>query len=570
MPITPPIPQTSEERSFYIIKQLVLEHTSHLDLFDLCDHLCVSYSTIKSDIAKMNKTFGTYNVRFVCEHDCVKLLGEEQHKRKLIRYVISEENTSCFIDLEHLKKYFEEEHVNRLRRLVVSVFQDHRYYLNDFASVNLLLHLLIILNRKTDEEICITPDTELTDEDESTHRLIEDLCGRLEKEFELYLNQISRAEIHILVKAHASYSIPDAREELRSIIGDDIMDLTEYYINQVNSLYIIDLNSDAFVTPFALHLKNLIFRAKKKTFISNPLGDSIRLNNPIIFDVAIYIGLDLMERLNVMIPEDEMAFLALHIGAELERQLQNRSKAPVAVLCPEYHGMHTHLVNRLLLDFGGQLHIVQSVHREEDLSDSGYAILFTTIPLHNSHPGCRVVTLSPYSMETHYDLIREALFYMRNRYVNEKLRQNFHYFFEKDLFLPNPAEEERSQILSLLYQALYEKGYVKKDFLENVCKRERAAVTAFGNIAIPHSVEMDAIKTSVAVAISRKGFQWGGHTVYLVLLLAINKADKKTFRELYESLISLFGNNNMLNEARTCGRFEDFEKIIYTYVQDTK
>ena len=41
------IPQTQEERSFYIIKQLVLHHHSGLDLFDLCDTLCVSYSTIK-------------------------------------------------------------------------------------------------------------------------------------------------------------------------------------------------------------------------------------------------------------------------------------------------------------------------------------------------------------------------------------------------------------------------------------------------------------------------------------------------------------------------------------------
>ena len=69
------LPQTSEERAFYIIKQLILAHSSHLDLFDLCDYLCVSYSTIKSDIGKMNKTFGGYNVRFVCEHDCVKAWG---------------------------------------------------------------------------------------------------------------------------------------------------------------------------------------------------------------------------------------------------------------------------------------------------------------------------------------------------------------------------------------------------------------------------------------------------------------------------------------------------------------
>ena len=47
------IPQTWEERAFYMIKQLILGHTSKLDLFDLCDTLCISYSTVKSVISRM-------------------------------------------------------------------------------------------------------------------------------------------------------------------------------------------------------------------------------------------------------------------------------------------------------------------------------------------------------------------------------------------------------------------------------------------------------------------------------------------------------------------------------------
>ena len=36
------LPQTGEERAFYIIKQLILEHTSSLNLFDLCDYIFLS------------------------------------------------------------------------------------------------------------------------------------------------------------------------------------------------------------------------------------------------------------------------------------------------------------------------------------------------------------------------------------------------------------------------------------------------------------------------------------------------------------------------------------------------
>jgi len=57
-------PQTQEERSFYIIKQLMLHHHSGLNVFDLSDMLCVSYSTVKTVIYKMNKIFSAYHVAF--------------------------------------------------------------------------------------------------------------------------------------------------------------------------------------------------------------------------------------------------------------------------------------------------------------------------------------------------------------------------------------------------------------------------------------------------------------------------------------------------------------------------
>ena len=50
------------------------------------------------------------------------------------------------------------------------------------------------------------------------------------------------------------------------------------------------------------------------------MADYIKLNSPIIFDMAIYISLDLMESYEVIINEDETAFIAMHIGAEIERQ----------------------------------------------------------------------------------------------------------------------------------------------------------------------------------------------------------------------------------------------------------
>lgn len=112
------IPQTDEERSFYIIKELILHHSTYLDVFDLCENLYVSYSTIKSLLVKMNKTFSSYHIKFTCEKELVKVFGSEKNKRKLISFIINEESKNSFVDIQQLQVFFNEIDINKLKILL--------------------------------------------------------------------------------------------------------------------------------------------------------------------------------------------------------------------------------------------------------------------------------------------------------------------------------------------------------------------------------------------------------------------------------------------------------------------
>ncbi len=558
------IPQTGEERAFYIIKQLILEHTSSLDLFELCDYLCISYSTIKSVIAKMNKTFSAYHVEFICKNDCVQIIGSEKDKRRLISYIINEESNARFLDIQQLGECFYHIDVEALHKLLFSTFKRHNYYLNDFAAVNILLQLLILIERNLAGNELNMGETALSIESQSEASLLQELFEQLEGQFLLHLNPYEKFEIHMLIKAHATSSLPASKTELKKLIGNEFLSLTDYYVAQVNSHYLIDLSDERFTTAFTLHLENLILRAKLGRFTNNPLAESIKLNNPIIFDIAIYIGLDLMERYHLSINEDEIAFLAIHIGAEIERQNMSLSKIRTVLLCPNYRDISTELLNSLLFNFGNQLDIIGNVYNESDLKNLSFSLLLTTIPLKHSY-GCDVVQISPFNLSAQYNIIYDAILKRQDTDKNKKLRTNFHTFFESDLFFINPEPNNREEIITYLCGILQQKEYVDHDFEASVLKRENAATTAFGNIAIPHSVDMNAVKTSITIAISKSGFQWAGNTVYLIFLLAINKADKTAFRELYESLVSLFGDKNTIQEARACNSFKDFEQLIYNH-----
>lgn len=108
--------------------------------------------------------------------------------------------------------------------------------------------------------------------------------------------------------------------------------------------------------------------------------------------------------------------------------------------------------------------------------------------------------------------------------------------------------------------------HVTSDFEKNVLIREKAASTAFVNIAIPHAMEMEALKTCIGVVISKQGITWDQQCIHLVLLVAINKVDKQIFHDLYEALVILFSNDQVMEQVSECTTFIDFENLIYSNI----
>lgn len=564
------IPQTLEERSFYIIKQLILNHAPYLELFDLCDFLCVSYSTIKSVISKMNKTFSAYHVEFQCENDCVYIKGSEYSKRRLISYVINEESKNSYLNINMLRSTFKNIDVVELQNMIQEIFNSHNYYLNDFSATNLLLHLLIILERELSGNVLKSEHAKLKIESLQEETLLQDLIDRLEETYDINFNVSEIYEIYTLFKANATCCFERADENLKEIVPSEIICLIDEYVSKINERYMIDLSSSSFTTPFALHLKNLIYRAKNLKETKNPIAESIKQNSPIVFDIAVYISLDLMNRYNIKISEDEAAFLAMHIGAELERQNINHEQVPAVLICPNYHDIATSVFNTLMLNFGQQINITGVFANEAELKQKklpNNSIVFTTVPLAEPIQNAEVLKISPFNLSSQFETIQNLISKAKERYKSYKLKLNFHTFFEEDLFVVNPNFHDKQQILTYLCDTLVVKNYVESDFEEKVYQRENVATTSFGHVAIPHSVEMNAIKTSISVAISKKGFQWDSNTVNVVFLLAINKADRQNFRYLYESLISLFGEDEIIQEIKSCNNFKDFKKLIYSKIE---
>lgn len=558
------IPQTYEERSTYVIKAFFLQHTNSLDLYHMADELYVSDSTLKADIKKMNMRFKSFNIVFAIERDQIKLQGPEKNIRKLFSYILYEEVDNHYLDLQILKSNFKNIDIDSMLPAIKQIFSKNDYYINDLALRNMLLHLVIIIERIQEGKTIPSMVREIQDQD-SENECVAELCKKLEQQFSITINEEERREIYVLFKSSTNFVVTGGMQEVRALVGNEIMEETKELVYLIQQAYAVNLDTENFIIPFALHLKNLMLRAKNSTNIKNPMLESIQSQHLILFDMALYVSLQLEKKHKIYISQDEVAFIALHIGGEIERQKNNNPKVRVVLLCPSYMNIESRLYNELLINFSNDINIVASVRDSHQLEELNYDLLISTVRI-KVPAACETAVISPFMTSGDKLEIQEKIENSLNNKKNKMLTRHFNDYFEKELFFVSNRPLDKMEVIDILVGNLYEKEYVRRDYREHVLMRERAACTAFGKIAIPHSVEMNAYKTCASVMISGKGIRWENQIVYVVLMIAINKLDNHVFKELYESLVIIFSEETNIELFRECRSYEEFESTLKSII----
>lgn len=555
------IPQDYESRCIYIIKKTLLEKQDYIDIFDLCEELFISYSTLKKDIYKMNTSFANFKITFSSENNKLHVGGSEQNKRKLISHVMSEEVSGNFLNLTLLQESFPDYDLDDACTLIKDICKQHHYYLNDFSCVNFILHVTIMVSRINHGNHIINNNELIQVTNKNDEKIAKELCLALEQVFNVSFNSSEILEIYILFKNNANY-INNENENVSLLVSDEIIQITKNIIKNVDEHFFINLDSDNFITPFMLHLKNLKNRLIKNNLLKNPMLDSIKISCPTIYDISTFIAYQLTLSFHENVNEDEIAFIALHVGTEIERQKKEETKVSCLLLCPEYLNITSTLHKKIMMDFGDQLTIQKSISFENEILGNNFDLLITTVPVLES-TNYFTVLLPPFPMSYDKNKILDAIIRIENTKKSQILTNNLNFYFNEKLFYSMNEDISKSAVINELAERMINLGYVEENFKEEIWKRETASSTAFMNIAIPHPMKMSAYKTSIGVVISHKGIDWGNqHFVNVVFMIAFNKIDNKHFHALYESLVLLFNEPIVISEIKKCKNFNDFKDIV--------
>mgnify|MGYP003305645642 CR=1 FL=1 len=365
------IPQTQEERTVFLINLLINTDENHsLNIFDVADEIFVSTSTIRNDLKKIRALLSEHALQLVLHGDSFYLYGTEKNRRRLIGSLVQQESRTGFTNLSFLQQYYPDIDVFFIKDTVISVFNRYEYFINDYFMNNLITHILIAIDRIKKGNICNSYTQGYSQSKFKEYTLAREISDILSEHFQLTYTGDEIYDLAFLISSRATafdyqkinYS------DIQRFVGPKCYSLVDTLINEIDLHYGINLAEPEFFVRFSLHIHNLLIRAENHSFTKNPLVNDIKKSYPLIFDISVIAASIIYQKTGIKINDDEIAYIAFHLGNAIELQEKYSTKINTVLFCPRYYDFGVKLAKKVESSFRGQLLITNIITNEEDLS----------------------------------------------------------------------------------------------------------------------------------------------------------------------------------------------------------
>ena len=530
---------TPRDRVHHLVRRLT-EAPQGLDIHALADSLFVSESTIEGDLRKVKVLGEDAGVSLARHGSVVTLTGSEADHRRLLSKLFHSESAQGFLELENVQREFASDDLGAFKTDLIEMLDLQGYFVNEYGVNSVLLHVAIAVDRVTRDQRL--PVIEARVRDAITEPVTSGLAILISTHFNVTLGD---ADLDYIAKLLTTRVITPGqgrpvKEVVENYVDPENLEIVRQIVAQVSEEYLVDLNDESFMVRLALHLGNLVARAQENSYSRNPLVRSIKTSYPMIYDVAVFMASQIQRAKSITMNDDEISYIALHLGSHLERQSRREERLTCAIVCPGYYDMHTILRERIESALGAELSVEIVVTRTDvDWLDFSTDLILTTIAAKGT--GDNVVVIQPFLTDGDIDNIRRAISRLRRHRRRMQIKDDLLLYFDEGLFLRNVVADSEVEMIRLLGGLMVDRGIIDASYVDGAVERELMSSTAFTDtIAVPHAMVMSASRTSIAIAVNETPMPWGDNRVNVIALIAFSSSGRSSFQEVFDQFVEVF------------------------------
>jgi lichenan operon transcriptional antiterminator len=530
-----------------------------VDVYDLAAQLFVGDSTMEADLARVRSLLPETGLTLVRNGSRVTLTGSETDRRKLLSRMFRDESARGLLELESIQKEFASDSLGAFKTDLIAMLDDLGYFVNEYGTNNVLLHLAIAVDRVSKRPAVGMPAVADAVEPNVLAATLDTLITR---HFAVTLDPVDVEYLAVLLRTRVITPGHDqsAAELVQNFARADDLEAVRRIVQQASDEYLVDLADEDFIARLTLHVRNLIDRAQLSSYSRNPLTRTIKTSYPMIYELAVYIASELQRREQILITDDEIAYIAMHVGAHLAQQSRRDERVTCVIVCPNYYDMHRMLRQRVEEVLGAELEVVSVVTR----SDVDWSRLQADIVLTTIEPAVHAdsaLLIQPFLTEGDIDRIRQTISRVRRVRRRAHIKDDLLQFFDESLFLRNFHAADQITMIRTLGERMIDRGLIDQAYVDGAIERELMSSTAFtDNLAVPHAMAMTAKQTSIAIVLNDSPMDWGDNRVTVVALIAFSAAGRASFQAVFDQFVEVFAERT--DVQRLIRRSTDFASFI--------
>jgi transcriptional antiterminator/mannitol/fructose-specific phosphotransferase system IIA component (Ntr-type) len=571
-------------RKEYILEILLINKFNYtMQMF--ADELFCSKSTIVNDLEAVEEWLENYSLKLKRkQNQGLWIEGEEIDFRKAIVEFFHEidksNNDEVAIDFEELdyrlsiknfnklKEFFADIDLIKVQKAIQNSEKRLGYSFTDQAFLNLLAHIAITIKRvKSNQEIIMPEGYTKNIQDNKAYDIAKELLEELEGKFNLKFPEDETGYICLhMLGAKIQEDITDENcKEILATQNELYVKLAKEVIRVTSDILGVDMtNDEVLLTSLVLHIRPIIVRLENGLKLRNPMLETIKNEYTGIFG-ATWVSSSIFEKeCGLMINEDEVAYIAMHIAAAVERGMKMYK---TVIVCSSGIGTAQLIKTKLVKRFHNLeiLAVVSADKLSQDLIERS-DIIISTVPYDINSK--KVVYVSALLDNEDIFKINRLLGSLNQRHSTNKGLYERDSMVETNIISEDYCFVEKENLgfddlIEKYGRKMIDENYAAEGFVESILGRERKSSTYIGKgLAIPHSKTEFVKRSKIAVIRLKNPMIYKHEMIDTIFILCIKMEGYDMAANVFGQFYEMLDDDSQIEELKKADSPKKINEIL--------